>query len=442
MNTVPFNKIAIISLAIIFTFISKSFGQDLGLNLMTGLPNSIINPAFDSEDKILVGIGSLKYSLSNETFTLGQAFDDGPNGKVLNLSNVASSVNERNLARYNESISTLEVGYNFGKIILYGGHKWKLDANLFYSKDLVNLIAYGNEPFIGQSIQIGPNITYTSYNETYVGFSGGNEKLRFGLRAKLLNGVQNLATGNSKLKLTTSDDIYQLELDSDYEFYSSEVLTYNSVDDYDFNTKRFSTNHYFSANWGYGIDLGLSTKLQNFEVFMSGVDLGSIKWKENAKRYYNKSTITFEGLDLVDFIDKDPDFSIEDSIKSLINLNEENQEYSTSLSGKIYIGGKYKIDDKYQVGAVMSREVLPIDNAYALMINGQRTLGKYFKLGLSITYRDRSITNLGGHIIADFSPVTLYATAHNVLAALFPENFNSISIRFGGTLGFGNLNTL
>lgn len=414
--------------------------QDIGLNLMNGLANSIINPAFESDDRILIGIGSNMYNLSNEAFTLGEAFDDGPNGKILNLTKVLGSVDDQNLARFNESLSTLELGYNLGNTIIYGGHKWKLDASLLYNSDLVTLVALGNEPFIGQSIELGPTVSYNSYNETYLGFSTGNEKFRFGLRAKLLNGVQNLSTGNSQLKLSTSSDIYQLELDADYEFYSAGVLDYNSIDDYTFNTKRFSSENYFSKNWGYGLDIGLSTKLGKAEVFMSGVDLGSINWTENTNRYFNNSKVTFDGVDITDFINSEVDFSIEDSIKSLINLEEEPQEYTTSTSGKIYIGGKYQINETYQVGAIMSREVLPVDNTYAIMVNGERRLGKYFRIGLSLTYRDNSIANLGGHIIANYGSVQLYATAHNAIAALAPESFNSISIRFGGTLGFGQLN--
>lgn len=427
-------------LGIILVLLSTTFtsvhSQDLGLNFVNGLPESYINPAFDTDKTFIIGLGSRMYDLGNESFTLEDAFVDAEGGKALDFSRIVDKVNADNLIRFNEDLKTFEFGYKMGQTIVYGGHSWKLNASANYSSELIQLLAFGNEPYIGQTLTIGPKVAFTSYNETYLGFSSGNEKFRFGVRAKLLNGAQNVQSGSSKLALSTGEEIYRLTLDSDYEVFSSGVVDYRGIDDFDVNAQRLNFDHFLSANWGYGLDIGLSIRLGNAEILMSGVDLGQIKWTQNANRYFSNERIEFEGLDINDFIGSDTDYSIEDSLKSLINLNEEAVSYTTSTNGKIYIGGKYKINDLYRVGAVLKREVTPVDNTYAFMINGQRKVGKYFEIGLSATYQDGSIANLGGQIMAEVGPVMVYAVAHNAIAALLPEQFNSISIRFGGQIRF------
>ena len=432
------NRTFIIFLGV-FIFHISAFTQDSGLNLVKGLPNSYINPAFDSEDVLFIGLGSKLYNLGNEAFTLKDVFEDGPEGKVLTLSNVVNQVDDRNLARFNEEFKTLEIGYKYKNTIFYGGHGWKLDASLSYRKDLVKALAYGNAPFLDETLNIGSSVNYNSYNETYLGLSTGNEKFRFGLRAKVLNGVQNLSTGKEKIDITTKEEYYQLEIDADYELYSSNTLMYQSLDDYDVSLERFSMKNYFKSNWGWGLDIGLSTTLGPIEVFMSGLDIGRIKYNEKSARYFNNEKNTFDGVDILDFINTEESLSFEDSIKSLIQLKEDSTSYTVNLNGKIVIGGKYHLNKTYQLGAVLTRTSYGIDHAYSLMINGQRRIGKYITLGLSWTYRDHSFANFGGLIVGEYGPVHVYATAHNTIGGILPEDFKSVSIRFGAMLSFNRL---
>jgi hypothetical protein len=431
------------TIAIIFILLTNSgISQDLGLVQYDGLPNSIINPAFDSDHKILIGLGSKSYDFGNSAFTLKDAFlDNDRGGKTLQLNGVVDQLSQTNLLRFNEGLKTFELAYKIKNTFLYIGHEWKLNAALKYTDDLIKLAANGNEQFIGQTIEMGPGVLYNSYNQTALGFSTGNEKFRFGARLKILNGAQNLHSGNNQLNLTTSDDIYQLSLDADYELFSTEVLDYTDIDVYDFNTERLSFNNFLSKNWGYGIDVGISTTLGKVEIFMSGVDLGSITWDSNSNKYMNKGITEFAGVDIEEFIGNDTDFSIADSIKSLITLDKEAQKYSSSTNGKIYLGGKYKVNKVYTLGAVLSREALPIDHNYVIMANIQRPLGRYMNIAASVTYKDKSITNVGGHLTFEYGPIMLYAISHNAIGGILPENFKSLSIRFGANLQFGHNET-
>ena len=420
---------------IILVFVSSFINsQDLGLIQFDGLPNSIINPAFNSNHKILIGLGSRQFHFGNSGFTLDEGFEDGPNGKVLRLDNVINQVEDRNLLRYNEGLKTLEIAYKIKNAIIYFGHEWKLNAGLNYSNDLVEIAAFGNEPFIGRTADLSSDVLYNSYNQTAIGISSGNDKFRYGFRFKILNGVQNLYTSRNKLELATSDDIYQLSLDADYELYSSSLLDYQDIDDYEFNTMRFSMDHLYSSNWGYGIDLGLSSRVGKAELFMSAIDIGRISWNEDANRYYKKGISTYEGIDIQEFIGNDADYSVEDSLKSILSINREGKNYSSATNGSIFIGGKYLLDDKYTFGIVMRREFLIIDNPYSILINAQRSIGSFTKLGLSATFKDKSIANIGGHISFQYGPVLVYAITHNVLGGILPEKFRSASIRFGANL--------
>ena len=429
-------SIILVMLIAFFTFCGQS--QDMGLIQFDGLPNSIINPAFNSNHKILVGLGSKKFDLGNSGFTLEEGFEDGDSGKVLRLDNVINKIENSNLLRYNEGLKTLEIAYKIKNTILYFGHEWILNAAVRYNKDLVEVGAFGNEPFIGKKVDLSTDILYNSYNQTAIGVSTGNNKVRFGCRLKLLNGVQNLYTKKSKLELITSDDIYQLELDAEYEIYSSSLLEYRDIDDYDFNAERFSLDHVFQNNWGYGLDFGLSTKIARAEVFMSAIDIGRILWEEQANRYTKQGISTYEGVDIREFIGNDTDYSIEDSIKSILSIDQQASSYNHLTSASIFLGGKYSINDQITLGVVLRRQFLNIDNLYSFMLNAQRTFGSHLRIGISATYKDRSFANVGGHLNLNYGPVLVYAMAHNALGGIFPEKFKSVSFRFGANLRFIN----
>ncbi|MBK8828572.1 MAG: hypothetical protein IPO26_18305 [Saprospiraceae bacterium] len=47
-------------------------------------------------------------------------------------------------------------GCKIGSFVLMGGHGFRADANLRYTADLVNLVSYGNAPYIGKTLELGP----------------------------------------------------------------------------------------------------------------------------------------------------------------------------------------------------------------------------------------------------------------------------------------------
>jgi hypothetical protein len=171
---------------------------------------------------------------------------------------------------------------------------------------------------------------------------------------------------------------------------------------------------------------------------MSAIDIGRILWEEQANRYTKQGISTYEGVDIREFIGNDTDYSIEDSIKSILSIDQQASSYNHLTSASIFLGGKYSINDQITLGVVLRRQFLNIDNLYSFMLNAQRTFGSHLRIGISATYKDRSFANVGGHLNLNYGPVLVYAMAHNALGGIFPEKFKSVSVRFGANLRFIN----
>ncbi len=411
---------------------SPFIAQDNALIFINDLPQSSINPAFDVQKKWTLGVGSYKIDMGNSGFTLNQAFKDEGDKKVLYLSEVQDKIDDKNTFRFNEQLKTIELAYKTGSLILSAGHSMNMEASSLYERDLIHLLGVGNT--VGETMKLSPSFQVQSYNEFFLGLSKKWKNLRFGVRAKVINGAQNIQTDKNKYNLSTSDDIYQITVDSDLEILAANAVDYTSVDDYDVRLERFSTSSLFSNNWGAGLDFGISNNTGRIKWFVSVLDLGMISWDNDAHSYTIEGVHEYNGIDVVEFINSDQDYSVEDSLKALIDFKKTQKNYNSSLSPKFNVGAQFKLNQTYKMGAVASYTALHDGSDIYATVSIERPFLKWFDIGASISYRDKSMMNIGGHVTFDFGPIHLYALTSNALAAFAPESFRSMSLRVGGYL--------
>jgi hypothetical protein len=242
-------------LSMVFTTLQS---QDASVWMLDAIQQSYINPAYKIQRVFEGSISGVHADFGSENVSLNDLISKNAAGKnVFDVKPVIGKLDERNLLRAQSTINTFDAAINLGPLQLSAGHAWKVRSGLNYTRDLAALIAEGNAPYIGRTLEIGPDIRYQVWHEVYLGVSGGTDVFRGGVRLKLISGLQNLQSDNNRVSLFTDDEIYNIRLTTDYVLNSAGLLEYNDITDIKYRFENFSFSNVFGFNTGYGVDLGI-----------------------------------------------------------------------------------------------------------------------------------------------------------------------------------------
>ena len=306
-------------------------------------------------------------------------------------------------------------------------------ANLYFSfsGDLMNLIYKGNGPYIGQTLDFSKTGFDVSHFRQYAAGMARQilPNLSGGIRFKYLYGMENFSTTRGKFSMYTAADDYHLVINSGVEVNTSSTL--NTDDDVKVSKYLFGL-----GNRGYAFDLGSDYKYNDKWTFsFSLVDLGAIKWKAYVKRYrVPEGSYTFNGVDLKKFLNSDSSGSAQEVLDSLSNAfdtEESNESYSAPLPGRLYLNGKYKINEKSFASALIYSMFFKGTRQSAVMLSYHRMAGKHFELGAGWSYINHTFDNLGILIALNAGAFQYYIHSDNILGTLSPTNFRTTQTHFG-----------
>ena len=205
--------------------------QELMLQTLPDLWHATsINPAFFTENKHFV-IGLPGYSLDashSGDITYNDLLRKQGDHTVLDFDNVISRLEPENTLYFDQRIETLSFGIQLpGKWSIQAGHANRLTGVVVYPKSLAEVLWNGNGPYIDQKVQFGFQARVFDWNEWSVGLAKHFDKVSVGARLKYLTGVSSLVTDEDHHSATiyTNPDIYQLEIETDYGFHSSSLIS-------------------------------------------------------------------------------------------------------------------------------------------------------------------------------------------------------------------------
>lgn len=400
------------------------------------------NPALQPKG-LVVNLPGVYNNLWVTNITFNDLIVNDNGATLVDVANAIPLLEASNTLREDLDIETIGVGFNIGRLGLSLGHRMRFNALLDYPKTLAQLIWQGNAQFVGQTVGFGPSLELTAYHEVALGASFSiSDKVRIGGRAKLLSGSNNLQTERSNLQLTTSDDIYQLDLDADLRVNSAGSLTYDGLRDVDvdFNFGNFSGTSLFGAQSGVAFDLGVVIDLGKLQLTASALDLGgSIEWKENVKNYTLSGNYVFEGLDLArPLLNDDGELgSILDSLYATYEPTETSQAYTTQIGQKFYLSGQYELSEKIQVGVAAFADNYRDANTAALALTGSMQLSPLLRVGALWGLRNERWDNIGANATIALGPVRLLLATDNIITAFRPRDAHVVNFRLGANLVFG-----
>jgi len=402
------------------------------------------NPAFLSDHKLVIGLPGIYNNLLVENITYNDLITKRDGQNIIDVDKGIDLLDKDNLLRENLDLETINLGFRTGKFQVNLGHTLRYNAFANYPKTLPQLIWQGNAQFIGQNVAFGPDLQLNAHHEYSLGLAYQvGSFLTIGAKAKYLSGIADISTARTDLRLSTSDDIYQLQLDADYLVNSSGALQYDGFDqlDLDFSFGKIETEQLFSSNNGLAFDLGVHLNLGKLDIGLSALDIGGqIDWKEDVRNYSLQGQFEYKGLNVAQgILDSQTDLgNAIDTLREIYNPVETQQGYSTKLPLRTYLTLGYALTENIKLGALFYTETYREETYGAVAFNGQWTLHPVLTVGTTYAYRQQRYDNFGLQAIAKVGPVQVVAATDNIFTAIQPKDSHSANFRVGLNLLFNS----
>ncbi len=407
-----------------------------------------LNPAFKPSANVYVSfplIPMQSFGVSNSGFNLNHLLHKRAHDDSLQFdpAQVVSKLGKRNFLTFESYNELFAFGFRVKKNYFSFGITNRLNANFIYTKDLLQLAVEGNgESFLGKRASFDKTgINLNSYVEYAVGFNREiNNKLAVGARVKLLSGIVNLNTKETKFGLHTHETTFDLTVDGSATINTSGIKPfYDTLAPDDYNP---SKNAYNFKNFGLGIDLGATYKLTDkIKVSASLLDIGFISWKtDNATFITNDVDYRFEGIYLNQFLKDTAEVvfeQLQDTLENVFSQVENNDQYTTGLATRFYLGGTYDLTKSINVGATLYSEVIKSRYRAAVIVSGTVKLKSWLSATVNYSQYARSFGNIGAGLSLRGGPIQFFVASDNVLAFFVPQKSKNFHAAFGINLLFG-----
>lgn len=425
------NFFLLLILGLLFIMMNKSYAQTLRTGYFDDhfTMRYKINPAFAPDQGYIgiIGLSSMNTNI-NSNLSLDQLVYKLPDGggiasflhPSVDTEEFMNTLNTNNYIDSDVEYDILNFGFYIGDVSFISfdtGIKTISSFNL--PKDFFGAFKKGmiKDPSIYDISDL--QFSSSSYLQFGIRYSRDLDELipglRFGLRAKFLQGLFYMDTKFNKAQITMSSDKWITESDAILTAYGK-GLKFKLNDEGEVEGIDYDSNDIGASGSGMALDFGLSytvatsSILGGLQFSASVTDLGKIKFSSDNKISATaKGSVTHDGFDNL----ADEDNKLEDDIDNLgddlsemfsfKSSNTDNLDNSYQLNSKLHLAIKYPfLFDKMSIGLLYSQS-LNTDVNYSKRLSAIYTLipSHWFSMSISYTKLDSGYT-LGGLI--DLTP--------------------------------------
>jgi hypothetical protein len=408
--------------------------------------SNYLSPFTVPEADLVVGIpflSSFSATLYSSSFSFNDIFKQDGDSLNLNLGSVADQGNNTNYLSGVFDIDLIYVGVRLKKGFLNAGVRNRVLAQSFYATDLIKLLWYGNNAYVGQQLDMEQTwVTTNHFNSWYAGYAFTvADKVDIGARLNINQGMSSIQTERHQITLQTNENeatVYDVYARTDYLVNTSGLTGDGSASDYFFNM----------SNIGLSLDAGVKWEIdESFAVNLSILDLGFISWSSGLKNYQSKyDSIFFAGI-YADVNDENLDISqaFSDTLQELFDVIETEQSYTAGLPTRIIIGGEYAFSEgKNRVSLMLSGRLIEDYFDFSATAGFDMKVSQHFAFKATYTYLRYNPFNLGIGLVADARPFQFYLLTDNVINLFNPYNARYFNVHFGINLAwpkFKNMDT-
>jgi len=438
-----------------------------------------LNPALRSTNRVylgLPGISDISVKVDNNFLRLTDIFVDG----VISDSTVSFLEGGESLNSFLDglgdyislephvSVQLFSLGFSAGKDAYFKFDiTERVEGNFVFPGDLLRLGLEGHDSFVGESIDLSSFRTdLKAFHEIGAGFSKNiTEKLRLGIRGKMLIGLAAVNTENNGLTLTVNDD-YTHTLDANMAMTISGPLTFVSdeeghLEDVIFDEERFDDAEdvisYLknTENMGFGLDLGAEYKFNDkFAVSAALTDFGFIKWANQRSKITLIDQIEFSGNTFQDVYDET--ITVEelmeqmlDSLDNSILVSDLNEAFTTRLPMGLTAGASLNLTKSLSLGVLSYTKFMGENINQSTTFSANINLGSTLSTTVAYTMENRRHDNLGFGLALRGSFLQFYTLVENVPLKWsefsidgnpykLPDYMNTVQLRVGLNMVFGN----
>ncbi len=421
---------------------------DMTTHFMEAIPQANYeNPAMIPDLKFhfsVPGLSSVYLEAANSGFHFRNVIENRGDSSYLLIDELVNErLNNNNHLALHYAHEILSFGINFDERMYFSFDVSEhFNTRITYPKELIALPYRGNGAYLGETVELSPlSFKATHYREYAAGASWQEPgHWSAGARFKLLFAKSNFWAEEAYASLYTHPDGYALEAEA--EFLGHATLPPGVVlEEIDSITGEFNIREYLmnTDNWGAGFDFGFNYKINNdFSVNASIIDLGTINFQGNTYNYSNERTkVSFDGFDAYRYTNM-TDSSIKedirntlDSITDRFNITNDEESYTMPLTTRFYVGGRYHLSDKQQLGLLFRGQFFDGTFWPAVTASYNHRFGRALSLAASYTATHDSYLNIGIGAAVNAGPLQFYLSSDNWMAALIPERTRFLNIRFG-----------
>jgi hypothetical protein len=450
----------------------------------------LLNPALRSTNSVYIGlpvISGINININNNFFNFSDVLAQRGDSLItlfhpdFDFEGFLKKIKDVNAIEPQVMVQLFGLGFNAGKdLYVFLDINERFEANVALPGDLLRLGFQGNEPFIGNTIDLSSfrtNIMW--YREAGIGFSRNIlPNLRIGVKGKLLYGMATASTDIRSFGITVNDD-YSHIFDADMTVNFSVPLTIDLdadgfIEDAEFDETVFDdtreTINYFlkPKNIGFGLDIGAEYCFgDRLRASAAITDLGYIKWKRDITNLEANSHFDFTGIDLTDIYDREITFDslaaeLGDSLLHSFSASTDDTPFTTYLPFGVSAGASFNLTKNFSLGVLSYTKFIGKQAKEALTLSANVNLGNAFSTTVAYTAANHRYDNIGlglafrgalfqFYFLADRIPVTWnkivskdfdtpgpvsYLFGENSIPV--PSSWNTIHFRFGMNLAFGN----
>lgn len=435
------------------------------LMLMKGMSQSSnMNPAFHLDSsKVIISLPGLSgaYVDGNSPFAVHDLIHKGTgvlaDSLVVDIENFHNKLKWTSNIVQNVSMPLFFLGIRSKSSFFSFGITENASTRFSFDKSLVTFIKDGNAPYVGKNYDLGNlDMDAFHYREFALGYSNEviKNKLSVGIKAKMLYGKFGYQTQWMNQHVETAADGTSIILKSDMNINMSGPVTPEFDPDGLFNgmnSENFDAADYLlqKGNTGLSFDFGAVYKLNSqFTFFGSVIDMGKISFKKELNNLDYTFSYKWEGVDFSNSVNEsqqnyvDPADLMEneaDKIDAAFKPKRSDfsqQAFSMTIPMKVYLGGRYDLNDKVNFGLVDRLYKNGDFTQNGLTLSANTMVNNFFSVSGSYSAIGNSYANLGLGMAIRAGFFQFYMVTDNVLA-IAPSRTQYANARFGVNLLFG-----
>lgn len=441
--------------------------------------NHLLNPALRPSNSLYIGlpgVSGINLNINNNFINFSDVIMKGQSSDSLitflhpdyNVNDFLSKIKDKNSIEPEATVQLFGLGFSVGpKSYVFLDINERVQGNVVIPGDIFKLALLGNEQFVGNKIDMSSlrgDLKY--FREIGIGFSKDfTNKLRVGVKGKVLYGIANVSIDNRALGITVNTD-YSHTLDADLSVNISGPTRIsrnadNKIDNIEIDDTRLDTPKEIISfllnrqNFGLGLDIGATYDLTEKIMLSAAItDIGYIKWKKDVTNLKAESSFGFSGLNMVDVVNGTKTIDqlgqeMLDSLKNSFTVSDSNIPFTTVLPFGVTLGGSYNLTKNFSLGLLSYSRFIGKQIRESITVSANVNFRNAFSTSISYTAANHRFDNLGFglafkpgifqfYLISDRIPVMWNKIKTDNSTVPLPASWNAVNLRLGMNLCFGN----